>query len=116
MIRKIFPAGILIIDLVVEDNRGDWSLARPLASYPITVNIPRNLKVLSRTDVFIIDYRERSLVGLSAPFDIRNASLQELKQIPGISRKAGEIFIRKDKSSESLSVSPIFEKIKQHLI
>lgn len=112
MIKKIFPEGLVLKDLIVEGYRGDWSLARPLGSYPITVNIPKKLPLMSKTDAFVVGYRERSLVGLNHPFDIYRATLPELKCIPGISKRASEFFLDKKKLLSFLEKTPIFDKIK----
>lgn len=116
MVRKIFPAGTVLKGLIVETRRGDWSIARSLGSYAIAVNIPKLLAPLSRIDAFVIGYRERSLVALPHPFKLKNASLQELKQIPGLSKKAGGIMASRSGDPQALSPSPIFEAIKEHII
>lgn len=111
MIRKIFPAGTIMRGIVVEAVRGDWSIARPLGTYAVAVNIPKILPLLTKLDIFVIDYRERSLVGLPYPFDIAKASLAEIKQIPGLSKKASELFSKRDFTKDSVSVSPIYKAI-----
>ncbi len=116
MIKKVFPAGTVIQNVIVETRRGDWSIARPIGTYPIAVNIPKILPLLSKVSVFIIGYRERSVVGLTKPFILKNASLQELKQIPGFSRKAGEIISKRDPEKGLLASSPIFEDIKDLIL
>ena len=116
LMQQIFPAGLVLTDLIVECHRGDWSIARPIGTYPIAVNIPRTIPVYSKISVFIIGYRERSLIGLPHPFYLKSASLQELKQIPGLSKKAGELFVNKTFPAEIFLQLPIFEKIKNSLI
>jgi len=115
MIKKVFPAGTLISDVIVEANRGDWSIARPIGTYPIAVNIPEKVKTLTKLSVFIIGYRERSLVGLPCPLALEKATLQELRQIPGLSKKAGELMAQESITREDLSFSPIYEQIKEYL-
>ncbi len=116
MIQKIFPVGTIMKDLIVEAIRGDWSIARAIGSYAIAVNIPKILPVLSGIDVFVVGWRNRSLIGLPNPLIIKNSSLQELKQIPGFSKKAGEIFASGNFNKSVFSTSPAFEKIKDYLI
>lgn len=112
MIRRIFPEGTFLKDLIVETRRGDWSIARSLGSYSIAVNIPKLLPPLSKTDAFVIGFRERSLVALPHPFYLKGASLLELKQIPGLSKKAGEIMASRTNDPEALSQSPVFGAIR----
>ncbi len=116
MIKKVFPAGTLIRDAIVETVRGSWSIARPIGTYPIAVNIPRQLEIFKKISVLIIGYRERSLVGLPCPFVIEKATLQELRQIPGFSRKAGEIMAKKKILKTDLDSSPIYESIKDYIL
>jgi len=113
MIEKIFPVGTVLKNLIVESVRGDWIIARQLGTYPVAVNIPRILPLHSKLDAFIIGYRERSITGLQDPMDHRTASLAEIKQIPGLSKRAGEIFSKPGGwDKEDLSISPIYDKIK----
>ena len=111
MLRKIFPPGARFQNIIVEQHRGDWSLARNIGSYPIVMNIPKKLPIFSKWDAFTIDVRERSLVGLTIPFRISEASLTELKQIPGLSKKAGEIFVKKAGKMDELRKLEVFGAI-----
>lgn len=115
MVRKIFPEGTLLRGLIAETRRGDWTIARSLGSYSIAVNIPKVLPALSRTDAFVIGYRERSLVALPNPFHMKTASLLELKQLPGLSKKAGGIMASRTDDPLALSQSTIFEAIKEYI-
>jgi radical SAM superfamily enzyme with C-terminal helix-hairpin-helix motif len=116
MLKRVFPAGTVFTDTVVEQIRGDRSLARNIGTYPIVINIPKKLPVLSRVSVFIVGYRERSLVGLQCPLRIASASLAELKQIPGLGKRAGELFVKKKIMPEDIAGSPVCQFIKKHLI
>ncbi len=109
MLQRIFPAGTILRDLIVDGHRGEWSLARPLGSYPITVNIPRKISPREHLDAFVIDYRERSLVGLCFPFDVTKLSYHEIQQIPGMAKKAGMLVAQKDLSLEDFRESPLYE-------
>lgn len=112
MLEKVFPAGTVFHNTIAETNRGDWTIARPLWSYAPAINLPKILPVLSRTDTLVIGTRERSLVALPLPFSLSGASLTELKQIPGLQKKAGDIIARKLYSLDILKDSPIGESIK----
>lgn len=116
MMAKIFSTGLILQDLIIEAHRGDWSIARGLGSYPIAVNIPGKIPILSKISAFIINNRERSLVGLNYPFILKNASYLELKQIPGLGKKAGELLSSGNINKNMLSISPIFDKIKDCIL
>jgi radical SAM superfamily enzyme with C-terminal helix-hairpin-helix motif len=115
MIKKVFPPGTIIPDIIVEMERGDWSIARPIGTYPIAVNIPEKLPTLKKISVFVVGYRERSLIGLPYPFHLKDATHQELRQIPGLSKKAGELMAKKKILKADLNSSPIFNKIKDFI-
>lgn len=116
MLNQIFPAGILLTNLIVEAHRGDWSLARQIGTYPITVNIPKRIELLKKVDSFVISHRERSIVGLLYPFSIKDSTLSEIKEIPGIGKKATNYFLDKEFFKKEIEKLEIFEKIKSHLI
>jgi radical SAM superfamily enzyme with C-terminal helix-hairpin-helix motif len=103
MLKKVYPAGTLIRNVIVEQHRGPWSLARPIGTYPIVIDIPRELPLFSKHDIFVTDHRERSLIGLPYPFIPEKASLNEWKAIPGIGRNAGAVIAGRQFSARSLS-------------
>jgi len=108
MLQRVFPPGTILRDVIVEEVRGEWSLARPLGSYPITINLPRLYALRTHLDVFVIGYRERSLIGLAYPFVPEGLSYHELQHIPGMSKKAATLFARGRLSIEDFRESPLF--------
>ncbi|MCX7820170.1 MAG: radical SAM protein [Brevinematales bacterium] len=116
MLKQIFPEGTILRNLIVESHRGDWSLARQIGTYPITVNIPKKIEIHKKIDSFVIAYRERSIVGFLFPFSIKNASLKEIEEIPGIGKKASDYFLNKETFKKEISKLKIFEKIRANLI
>lgn len=110
MLKKIYPLGTVFHNVIVEQNRGDWSLARPIATYPIVINLPRIYPELTKLSAFVVGYRERSLVGLPFPFELSKASLAELRQLPGMPvKRAGDLFV-KGASPEDLKGLAEWEK------
>ncbi|MCX7881604.1 MAG: radical SAM protein [Brevinematales bacterium] len=109
MLKKVFPLGTVLRGVIVDGQRGEWSLARPLGSYPITVIIPRLYPLRTCLDVFVIGYRERSLIGLVYPFDPKHLTYHEIQYIPGMSKKAGVLLTRGDISLSDFSQSPLYE-------
>ncbi len=116
MLKNIYYTGVKLKNLIVESHRGDWSLARQIATYPITVNVPRKIELLKKIDVFVISHRERSLVGLISPLTLKDITLKELKEIPTLGKKAVNLFIDKENLTENLKIFEIYEKIKENLI
>jgi radical SAM superfamily enzyme with C-terminal helix-hairpin-helix motif len=108
MLEKVFPVGTLFREVIVDGTRGEWSLARPLGSYPITINIPKIYSLRTHLDVFVIGYRERSLVGLSYPFSPGKLTYHEIQHIPGMAKKAGFLFSKGDLSLFDFSESPLY--------
>jgi radical SAM superfamily enzyme with C-terminal helix-hairpin-helix motif len=103
MLKKVYPAGTLIRNVIVEQHRGPWSLARPIGTYPIVIDIPRELPLFSKHDIFVTDHRERSLVGLTYPFFPEKASIDEWRVIPGIGRNAGAVIAERLFSAQKLA-------------
>ncbi|MFN4217369.1 MAG: radical SAM protein [Brevinematales bacterium] len=113
MLEKVFPVGTLFRDVIVDGTRGEWSLARPLGSYPITINIPRKYPLRTHRDVFVIGYRERSVVGLSYPFSPEKLTYHEIQHIPGLAKKAGLLFSQEKLSLCDFSESPLYEVLEK---
>lgn len=96
MLKKIYPAGTVLRNNLVLDRRDSYSFAKQIASYSITVKIPGDLELKSFQDIVVTGHRERSLSGISIPFNINSASQKALETIPGINRdKASEIIIKR---------------------
>jgi radical SAM superfamily enzyme with C-terminal helix-hairpin-helix motif len=111
MLRRVFPEGTLISEIIIENNSRTYSMGRPLGSYPITVKIP--FKVEKRTileKVIILGYSERTLNALPWPVDLENIGVKELSLMPGISAKmASSIILNKKKISVREQVEKIPE-------
>ncbi len=115
MLRRLFPAGTVFRNMIVEQHRGDWSLVRQIATYPIVANVPRLIDPLSKISVFTVGYRERSLVALPYPLKLSEASLGEWKHLPGVGKRAGEFFVNGAKR-EDLQSLPDYERWKECVI
>lgn len=115
MLKKVFPPGTLLENVIVEGHRGEWSLARQIGTYPIIVNIPKKIPLLSKLNSFVVNYRERSIVGLPSPFILDEASIMELKHIPGFEKQATKFFLTKEKTMSQLESLSIFQYIKPYI-
>jgi len=118
MMKRVFPVGTVIREVLLEAYDGAHTLGRQLGSYPILVRIPEKLPLFKKVDVVVVGHRERSVIGVPTPLDVNSVSLKLLSFIPGISRKvATEIVLKrpfKDKV-ELLSLFPQLEPFGAHL-
>jgi radical SAM superfamily enzyme with C-terminal helix-hairpin-helix motif len=119
MLERIYPVGTIIRDVRVVEHRFEFSLARPLQSYAITMKIPRPLDIGSFFDMAVIAHRERSIIALPVPIQINQLSGKALEYIPGIGKRtAGEIVLRRPLSSvgDLLVIAPsVSGEILKHL-
>ncbi len=96
MLEKVFPLGTIITHVLIERIEGNLSYGRQLGTYPILIGIPGKHEPGCFVDVKIIDHGYRSITGLKYPFNINEASIEELKALPGIGKKrASSLFIQK---------------------
>jgi radical SAM superfamily enzyme with C-terminal helix-hairpin-helix motif len=96
MLKKIYPIGTILKNLIVIDIQSDYSYCKQIASYAITVKIPMRLKPGIKIDAAIIGYKERSVIALPLPIKISELSQKALELIPGIGRRmAGNIILNK---------------------
>ncbi len=118
MMKRVFPVGTVIKDILLEAYDGEHTLGRQIATYPVLVRIPDKLPLFKTVDVIVVGHRERSLIGLPLPINLNAFSLKLLSFLPGISRKrATDIVIsRPFKSKEEvLKKFPELERFWNHL-
>ncbi len=120
MLKEIYPAGTVLKNNLVLDKRDNYSFAKQIASYSITVKIPDNQELKSFQDILVTGQRERSLSGISLPFNINSASHKALEIIPGIGKnKASEIIIKRpfqNTSNVSKYLNNVPEIIKKNIM
>ncbi len=122
MLSQIYPAGTVLREVLVEERRFEYALAKQIASYSITAKIPLPLAVGCFADVMVIGHRERSVIALPYPVDVNTLPQKALELIPGIGRRnAGEIILRRPvKSVEEITSitpsvpAPILEAMRFH--
>ncbi|MCK8823760.1 radical SAM protein [Fuchsiella alkaliacetigena] len=96
MLKRVFPQGTILKEVIVEQIKGKLSYARQLGTYPILVGIPGQHDLGESLEVKVVDHGYRSLTALPWPFDINQASVAELKTLPGIGKsRAMRIFMAK---------------------
>ncbi|MFW9793354.1 MAG: radical SAM protein, partial [Candidatus Thorarchaeota archaeon] len=86
MIKQVAPNGTVIKSVFVDGQTGNSLLLRPLGTYPLLCHMPQGAGETPK-DVFVVDHGPRSLTVLPYPFNIRQASLNQWKAVPGIGAK-----------------------------
>ncbi len=103
MLKKVFPRGVIIDNILTETYKGKLTYGRQLGSYPILIGIPGNLKLNQFIKVRIVDHGYRSLTALPWPLKLSEASVEQLTAIPGIGRaRANDIFINQPQNLNQL--------------
>lgn len=96
MLKKIYPAGTILKDVMTLDSRDEYSMGKQIASYSITVKVPGIFRNRSFNDVLVTGHRERSLSAITVPFIVNSATAKAFEMIPGISRdKSSDIIIKR---------------------
>ncbi|SHE59818.1 Radical SAM superfamily enzyme with C-terminal helix-hairpin-helix motif [Marinitoga hydrogenitolerans DSM 16785] len=95
MLKKVFPIGSILENLIIEKNQGKISFGRQLGTYPIKVGVIGEFNILDKINGVVIDHGSRSITALKLPFDINKATLEELTSINGIGKKTAENIILK---------------------
>jgi radical SAM superfamily enzyme with C-terminal helix-hairpin-helix motif len=97
MLKRVFPMGTKLKEVIIEEVKGKLSFGRQLGTYPILVGIPGQYELGKVLDLKVIDHGYRSLTALPIPFNINEAGIAELEALPGIGKKrAMRIFMKKD--------------------
>ncbi len=96
MLERVYPAGTILRDTLVEERRYEYSLAKQIASYSITATIPVALPLKSFVDVMVVGHRERSVTALPLPLGINALPAKALELISGVGKKsARELVLRR---------------------
>ncbi len=90
MLKKVFPRGTILKEVIVEKNEGGVSFGRQLGSYPILTGVYGDYPIGKPVNVVIVDYGFRSLSGFAYPIDLKKLSIENLRHIPGIGKKRAE--------------------------
>lgn len=94
MLRRVFPRGCILSDVRAEATRGNLTLGRQIASYPILVGISTPVEIGKLYDVVIYDHGYRSISGVPIPLNVNTAPLKILSMLPEIgSARAGRIAV-----------------------
>ncbi|OPX68512.1 MAG: Radical SAM superfamily protein [Methanoregulaceae archaeon PtaB.Bin108] len=95
MIRRVFPVGTVLKDVVMEIE-GNTSFGRQMGSYPILAGIPIRVPAGTVIDAVVVDHGMRSITALPVPIDINSLPATALSWLPGIGKaKTGLVTARR---------------------
>ncbi len=114
MMKKVFPVGTVIKEVLLEAHDGGHTLGRQIGSYPILVRIPEKLELFKKIDVLVVAHRERSVIGVPVPIEINSVSLKLLSFLPGISKKTATEIILKRPFKDSLELLSLFPQLEPY--
>ena len=104
MLKRLYPQGYIIKNVIVESIQNEYYLGRALGSYPITVKIiglNKRLALYEKTDVVVMDYMSRSVLVLPTPIPVNKLNVTGYSLFRGISKKkASEVLLASPFSSE----------------
>ncbi|MGC9140415.1 radical SAM protein [Athalassotoga sp.] len=95
MIKRVFPAGTILRDVIIEYTEGKISYGRQIGTYALLVGIPKILKKGSVLDCVITDHGQRSITALPIPIRINHEDYDLLKWIPSAGFKASELVLKR---------------------
>lgn len=103
LLKKVFPRGTILKDVLTEEKKGQTTFGRQLGTYPILIGIPGRLPLTEFKNVRVIDHGYRSITALPWPFRIKEATIEQLTAFPGIGdSKAGKIFVKQPSNKKEL--------------
>ena len=87
MLERVAPYGTVLRGVYMEIHDGNTTFGRQIGSYPLLVGIPYKVDLDTFQDVFVTDWRFRSITGVTYPFDINSQPMTALAALPGIGKK-----------------------------
>ena len=111
MIKRVFPVGTIIKDVLLEAHDGDNTLGRQLATYPILVRFPEKMELQRLIDAVVVNHRERSVIALPYPLKINQASLKLISFIPGVSKKLASDIVLKRPFKDKIELLSLFPRL-----
>ncbi|MFW6266855.1 MAG: radical SAM protein [Halanaerobium sp.] len=112
MLKKVFPAGVILSDLYSEKKKGSLNYCRQLGTYPILTAV-----IDQKDDYFkkvkVVDHGYRSITALKWPQKFSHYSKKELEAIPGIgSKRASRLILEKPENKAELNslLGPDFDQ------
>ncbi len=88
MLKKVFPRGTILKDVIIEKTNGGMSYGRQLGTYAILVGLPQVFQLREHVDCVVVDHGQRSLTAIKIPIRINELNTNTLKWIPGLGKKS----------------------------
>jgi radical SAM superfamily enzyme with C-terminal helix-hairpin-helix motif len=108
MLKRVAPPGTVLPDVHLEYHQDGKTFGRQLGTYPLLVGIPGERELGRALDVAVTAHGYRSVTGVPHPLDANEASMTELRAVPGIGKgRAGDIVVgRPYASTAEVDVDP----------
>ena len=104
MLKRIYPAGTILHDMLILETQEGFSYGKQIASYAIAAKHPVEIRSGEFVSSMVIGHQERSLLALPVPIDLNTLPARALERIPGISRKrASDIILERPLSPERIA-------------
>ncbi len=87
LMRKLVPVGTVVRDVYTEKHIGNYTYARPVGSYPLTIKIPDKIELGKFMSFTIVGHDHRSVYGVPYPLNINKASQKLISMLPSVSKK-----------------------------
>jgi len=93
MLKKVFPFGTLLKEVIVEQRKGDLNFGRQIGTYPILVVFRGNYNRFEPLNIVVVNHGYKSVTGIVHPKSINTVSYKELIGIEGIGKARAEKII-----------------------
>ncbi|MEF8778973.1 MAG: radical SAM protein, partial [Natronomonas sp.] len=94
MLQRVAPPGTVLPNVYLEYHKDGKTFGRQLGTYALLVGLPGERELGRTIDVAITDHGFRSVSGVPYPLDINEASMDELRMLPGVGKqRAGNIVV-----------------------
>jgi radical SAM superfamily enzyme with C-terminal helix-hairpin-helix motif len=94
MLQRVAPPGTILPNVYLEYHKDGKTFGRQLGTYALLVGLPGERELGRTIDVAITDHGFRSVSGVPYPLDINEASMDELRMLPGVGKqRAGNIVV-----------------------
>lgn len=95
MIKKVFPTGTILRNVVIEYTEGKLSYGRQIGTYALLIGIPKLLAKGTVLDCVVTDHGQRSVTALPIPINVNIEDYDLLKWIPGIGSKSSDLILKR---------------------
>lgn len=90
MLKKVFPMGTKLDNIIIEKNKGDISFGRQLGTYPILCGVSKKIDKYEKINGIVVNHGFRSLTVVERPLSIQKTTRKEWESIKGIGKKTAE--------------------------